>query len=229
MRLKIFAAVAVSCCLAASALAASARDDLAPADSGWTEKTGGRDYRTYLRYVKGADTAEVLMVGRVSKSPRECLAVATSYAAFPEFMPYIKFTRLLSSEKASATKTINTVFFYVEAPLVSPRFYTLRLTDEIGPTVCQSAWDLEKGAKRKTPADPAFAGKIPDPSSAVETPLNRGHWRFTALPGGAGTRVDYYVYTNPGGKIPPFIVNKTNAIAMPLLWKAFTERLSGRK
>lgn len=227
--MKILMAAAAAFCLLIHPFVSAAQDDLAPADSGWTEKTGGRNYKTYLRYVKGADTAEVLMVGRVSKPPRECLAVATSYSAFPEFMPYIKLTRLLSSERVSAVKTVNTVFFYVEAPLVSPRFYTLRLTDEIGPTVCQSAWDLEKGAKRKTPADPAFAGKIPDPANAVETSLNRGYWRFTALPGGGGTRVDYYVFTNPGGKIPPWIVNRSNAVALPLLWKAFTERLSGRK
>lgn len=229
MRLKVFTAVAILCCLGVASWAASARDALKPADSGWEEKTGGKDYRTYLRYVKGADTAEVLMVGMVSQSPKACLAVVTSYAFFPEFMPYIKFTRLLHTEKASAEKTINTVFFYVEAPLVSPRFYTLRLVDETGPVVCQSAWDLEKGANRKTPADPAIASWIPHAADAVETPFNRGYWRFTALPGNAGTRVDYYVFTNPGGTIPPFIVNKSNAIAMPLLWKAFTERLAGRK
>lgn len=206
-------------------LAVAADNELVPSDSGWVEKTGGKNYRTYLRYRQGSDTAEVLMVGKVAKSPTDCLAVVTSYAAFPEFMPYIKFTRHLSSEKVSAEKTVNSVFFYVEAPLVSPRFYTLRLVDEKGPATCQSLWDLEKGPRRKTPSDPLFKGAIKHAEDAVETPLNKGFWRFTALPGGRGTKVEYYVFTNPGGKIPPFIVNKSNAVALPLLWKAFNERL----
>lgn len=227
--MKKFVFAAFLCCLAVSALAASPAGDLKPADSGWEEKIGGDDYRTFLRYVKGAETAEVLMIGKVSKSPKDCQDVATSYASFPDFMPYIKFTKVISTEKVSAEKTVNTVFFYVEAPLVSPRFYTLRLVDETSPAMCQSVWDLEKGAKRKTPSDPSIASRIPNAADAVETPLNRGYWRFTALPGNSGTRVEYYVFTNPGGSIPPFIVNKSNAVALPLLWKSFKKRLYGKK
>ncbi len=214
----------------AAAVLAAGDDLAAPAGKGWEEKGGGSGYRTYLRYKPGSDTAEVLMVGVVPDSPRACLAVVTSYESFPSFMPYIRFTRLLRSEKAAPGKTVNTVFFYVEAPLVSPRYYTLRLVDEENADgaagVCRSAWELERGALRKTPKDPAFAGKIKGGNDAVETPVNSGYWRFSPLSGGRGTKVEYYVFTNPGGDIPAFVVNRSNSVALPLLWRALTKRLA---
>ncbi|MEW5736497.1 MAG: SRPBCC family protein [Thermodesulfobacteriota bacterium] len=196
---------------------------------GWKKRSRGKDYETYMRMVSGSETAEVLMEGTAPFTPEQCFGVVTDYAGFPQFMPYIKYAKVLAEEKTSDKVTTRYVFFFVEVPLLSPRFYTLKLTDEKDPDgvagAYRSAWELERGRFRKTPGDSLFGGVMKNVGDAVETEQNRGYWLFTPEQGGKASRVSYYVWSDPGGDIPSWIINKANTVALPELWKALNRRL----
>ncbi|MEW5736498.1 MAG: SRPBCC family protein [Thermodesulfobacteriota bacterium] len=201
-----------------------------PGGEGWVKRSNGKTYNTYRRDAPGSDNAEVKLVGEVAASPAQVFAVVTDYAEFPQFMPYIDYTRVIAKDQASPTENIFYVFFYVEPPLISPRYYTLKLTDEKDPdgdtNAFRSAWVQENGKYRLTPADPSLQGKLKDTGDAVETRFNRGCWYLRPMPGGSGTQVTYYVWSDPGGSIPSWIANKANTVALPKLWDALAARLN---
>lgn len=208
--------------------------DLKPKDKGWVEKSAETEFKTYYREIKGSGTREVLMIGILNTDPKNCFDIVGDYLNFPSFMPYIKYTKIIHSEKIDENKTINYVFFYLNPPLVSARYYTLKLNDEKNadgkPGVFRSQWKLEKGQYRKTPNDAEIKNHIKtgwqDP---IETAFNNGYWQFEPEENGTKTRVSYYVWTNPGGSIPNWIANKANTVALPELWKALKERLKNPK
>lgn len=208
--------------------------DLSPPDAGWEQKSDERDYKTYFREKKGSETGEVLMVGVIDGPPSKYFSVVGDYENFPQFMPYMQYVKLLRSEKVNENRTDNYVFFYFDTPIVSTRFYTLKLQDEKNyngkPDTFRSYWTLEKqGPNRKTPLDPDIAPHVKGGSKAIETAFNEGYWLFEPIDGGKKTKVTYYVWTNPGGSIPDWIANKANTIALPKLMKAIKQRVKDPK
>ncbi len=208
--------------------------DLSPPenDTGWILKSEGKNYKTYYRVRPGSSTQEVLLVGVADRKPEQVIAAITDYAHFPEFMPYVKYTRLVHSERKSQDVLINYVFTYLDVPipLVSSRFYNLKYTDVLNykgvPGMFRSDWVLEKGRFRLLPTDPDIRGFLSDPEDAVETTFNQGYFLIEPVEGPMRTRITYYVWTNPGGNLPPSAVNIANAVALPKLLEAITKRAS---
>lgn len=226
--------VAIFPLIFAGLFTAAAAYDLSPPEESWVEKSDKGEFKTYARDVEDSDTSEVMMIGVMNEPPAKCFAVVGDYGAFPEFMPYIEFSKVIHSEKIGDGKTVNHVFFYLSPPLVSSRFYTLKLTDEENADdragTFRSQWRLDDGSGessfRRTPDAPEFGGKL---KSAVETTFNSGYWQFEPLEDGKKTKVTYYVWTNPGGSIPSWIANKGNTVALPNLWEAVKKRLKNTK
>ncbi|MFC1853831.1 SRPBCC family protein [candidate division CSSED10-310 bacterium] len=209
--------------------------DLSPGDASWIKSGDKGEFKTYYRDVKGSGTREVLMVGIIDAPPARCFKVVGDYEAFPKFMPYIQFTKVINSEKKEENKTINYVFFFLSPPMVSYRYYSLRLVDEKQvdgkPNTFRSKWTLvTKGPYRKTPTDADIKKHLKSSwQEPIETSFNEGSWLFEPLENGQKTRVKYYVWTNPGGSIPNWIANKANSVALPALWKALKKRLKHTK
>jgi hypothetical protein len=204
--------------------------DLTPPESGWAERNGTKEYKTFSRISEGADSGEVMMVGVMDAPPKACFDFIVQYEKFPGVMPYIEYTKRIHSEKINENKTLNYVFFLLTPPIISSRFYTLKLEDESNADgregVYRSQWDLEKGRFRKTPLDPEIKGSLKNPEKAVETPLNKGYWLYEPIDGGKRTKVTYYVWTNPGGRIPMWVANMGNTIALPKVWNAVKSRVA---
>lgn len=208
--------------------------EFSPSEPGWKEDVKSADYRTFYQDSAGGETRKVLLMGVLNASPEACFALVTDYERFSDFMPFVQFTRLLDSERVNDDTVKNWVFFYLNPPMVANRFYTIELWDEknvdgrLG--VYRSRWSMDLSGRRKTPDDrdikPKIRGGFKKP---VETPLNDGYWLFEPLEGGRKTKVTYWVWTNPGGSIPPGIADKANSIALPKLWTAFVERLKERQ
>jgi len=173
-------------------------------------------------------------VGVLNAKPAYCFDVVGDYEHFPDFMPYIHYTKKVHSQTVDDKKTINYVFFYLSPPMVSYRYYTIKLTDEREPDGksgwFRSQWKLEKGKYRKTPDDADIKKHIKRGwQKPIETEINEGYWLFEPLENGNKTRVYYYVWTNPGGSIPLWIANKANTVALPDLWNALKKRLQHAK
>lgn len=214
--------------LALALLAPRACPAEGPGGPGWEKRSNGKNYNTYMRQAPGSDTAEMKLVGEISAAPAQVFAVVTDYPAFPQFMPYMDYTKVIDKKEVNDKENIYTVFFYVKPPFISPRYYTIKLTDEKDPDniagAFRSAWEQDNGNDRLTPSAPSLKGKLEDADEAVETKFNRGCWFLQPGPGGKGTQVTYYVYSNPGGSVPSWVANRANTVALPKLWKALVER-----
>ena len=206
--------------------------DLSPPknDAGWILKSSGENYNTYYRKRQGSDTHEVLLVSVADRKPAQVIATITDYRHFPEFMPYVKYTKLVYTEKKSKDVIISYLFTYLDVPvpLVSSRFYNLRYTDiynyKGNPEMFRSDWILETGAHRKLPTDPDIRIHISSPEDAVETTFNQGYFEVEPAGVPGKTLIIYYVWTNPGGSLPASAVNIANAVALPKLLDAITKR-----
>ncbi len=201
-------------------------------DTDWTLKSSGKYYRTYSRNKQDSDTQEVLLIGVVERNPGQVIAAITDYVHFSEFMPYVKYTKLVHTEQKSKDVFLNYVFTFLDVPIpaISSRFYNLRYTDVYNytgnPEMFRSDWVLEKGAYRRLPTDPDIRSFLTSPENAVETTFNQGYFQIEPAGVPGKTRITYYVWTNPGGSLPAGAVNIANRIALPGLLDAIAKRAS---
>ena len=105
------------------------------------------------------------------------------------------------------------VHFYslIDAPFVSKRDYTLRIVDE-------SDWKDGKGflKTRWTSSEKGPAVK----DGVVRIKVNDGSWLLEPRENGTKTFATYFVFTDPGGSLPTFIINKANSSAIPDVFAA---------
>jgi hypothetical protein len=201
-------------------------------DSGWILKSSGKNYKTYYRNKQGSNTQEVILIGVTRKKPAQIIVAITDYRRFPEFMPYVKYTKIVHYEKKSKDICINYVFTFLNVPIpfISSRFYNLRYTDVHNyagnAEMFRSDWILETGAYRKLPTDQDIRGFVINPEDAVETTFNQGYFLIEPADVPDKTLITYYVWTNPGGSLPASAVNIANAIALPKRLDAITKRAS---
>jgi ribosome-associated toxin RatA of RatAB toxin-antitoxin module len=203
-------------------------------EPGWVEDSHTDDYRAYTQDAPNGDIRKVLLIGSLAARPKDCFSVITDYESFPDFMPFVQYTKLLDSKKIDGNTTISHVFFFLNPPMIANRFYTIALVDEMDPDgingAFRSKWTLEKGPFRKTPDDPQIKGHVKwGFKTPIEAIFNDGYWLFEPLEDGSKTKVSYSVWTNPGGLIPATIADKANAIALPKIWAAFKKRLAEKK
>jgi ribosome-associated toxin RatA of RatAB toxin-antitoxin module len=218
---------AILAALVAAVAAAAAADPYT--DQGWAFKKEADGIRIYNREKPGSDIKELLAITVVDFPTWRLFAVVQDYDRFKDFMPYTVVSKLLAEEKSSDKKAFHYFFTALDLPLVSNRYYTLRLTDESdadGRTgVCRSAWTLSR-EPGPDPAwdDPQVKDLFPKNfSKPIKTPTNDGYWLFEPQEPGR-SRITYYVYTDPGGKIPPSVANLANSIAIPKLMAGLKKR-----
>ncbi|HDH97188.1 MAG TPA: hypothetical protein ENF73_05630 [Proteobacteria bacterium] len=196
------------------------------ADQGWVLKRSG-DITIYNRERAGSNVKELLMIFHVPQPPRVIFNVVRDLEHFKEFMPYTVVSEVLKREN-EGDREIVYFFTILDLPLVKNRYYTIKLTNEADPDgkkgAFRSAWVLSDDPKLDPkPSDPSLKGVV-DPKyyDCVKTKANQGYWLIE--PSGSGSKVTYYVYTDPGGAVPAWIANKANSIAAPKLAKAVRER-----
>ncbi|MEW5736496.1 MAG: SRPBCC family protein [Thermodesulfobacteriota bacterium] len=204
---------------------------LSPSEPGWKESGSTEEFKAYHQDSEEGQTRKVLMIGVMDVPPEALFAVVTDYDRFSEFMPYVQFTKLLSTEKIDDNKSLSYVFFYLNPPMITNRFYTIELTDEknMGGVagVYRSRWTLAPPERRVAPDSPEIRRHVKIGfKNPVETAFNEGYWLLEPVEGGAKTKVSYYVWANPGGMIPAQIADKANAIALPKLWNAVKARVA---
>jgi hypothetical protein len=180
-----------------------------PAGEGWAIAVQNERLTVYARERKGSGVQEMRAEGVMDAPPEKVWRVLRDYDRYPKTMPYIQAARILHREDGDKVMYLYSV---VSAPMVNARDYVIRVVDESdwrdGRGYLKVSWKI---ANERAPKAP---GNI------VRVEVNDGFWLLEPSENGKSTRAVYYLYTDPGGAIPRWIVNRANATAIPDVWEA---------
>lgn len=204
MRSLVIFALAVAC----SIPSARALDVKSPG-ADWIEA-----YRTgeLVIFTKDVEVGRrIVAIAEVEASPEVVFNVVNDFDHYPDFMPYVKESRVLSRKSDSEVMT----YTRIAPPLVSERDYPLTFKMTRGTPanggVFKTEWTARPDAQ-------------PEVEGVVRIRLSEGSWLAEPLDGGRRTRLTYILLTNPGGLIPTFVANMSNTIAIPKLFEAVMKR-----
>ena len=175
----------------------------------WTEA-----YRTgeLVIFTKDLEAGRrIVAIAEVDAPPEIVFNVITDFDHYPDFMPYVKESRVLSRMNDSEIVT----YARIAPPFVSERDYPLKVRMTRGTPMNGGMFKVEWTARPE--AQPEIEG-------VVRVKLNEGSWLVEPLQDGKRTRLTYTLLTNPGGLIPVMVVNMSNTISIPELFKAVAIR-----
>lgn len=184
------------------------------ANDGWEVASKKGDLVIYKRDRKGSELKEVKAVG-IIKAPHWVVKnVIDDKGRYKEFMPYTKVSDVIKADR-------HTIVTYqrLDTPIISNRDYTIRVRDESrrlpdGRIVYKSSWSSANHLGPK------------EQDGVVRVKVNEGYWLLEEA-GPETTKATYYLFTDPGGSLPTFIVNSANTTAIPDLFKAVEQQAQG--
>jgi hypothetical protein len=190
--------------LTALILAADASND----DAGWKEATKTDGITVQTRQREGTSVHEVKASGIIDAPPMAAWKVIRDYAHYDQNMPYTEESQVLSNEGDGKLIRFYSV---VNAPIVSRRDYVVEIRDvsewKDGAGFLKVVWKAVPDAKNSR-------------SGIVRVRINDGYWILEPREGGKKTFATYYLYTDPAGSLPKFLVNKANTSAVPDVFRA---------
>jgi Polyketide cyclase / dehydrase and lipid transport len=188
----------------------------APSDvPAWSQVAQTDGITVYSRARPGSAISEVKAEGLIDAPPAAVWKAIWDHDNYKKTMPYTEESRVLSREQDGKR-----VFFYtvVRPPLVSRRDYVLQVDDvssEVGEGRLKLVWKVAEG-------------KMPERPGIVRLRVNDGYWVLEPRDGGKRTHATYYVYTDPGGALPKFVVNHANNSAVPDIYRALRRAVTNR-
>lgn len=197
---------------ALAALALLADPDPAPAPdsgSGWTKAAESDGITVFNRDKPGTEVKELKATGMIDAPPDAVWKVLRDYPKYKERMPYTEAAEVVATEEGGKL-----TWFYsrIAAPFVAKRDYTLKIVDE-------SDWRDGKGFLKSSWTMAPDRGPAPQ-SGVVRLKTNDGFWLLEPRDGGKRTFTTYYLFTDPGGSVPKFMVNMANGSAVPDVFRA---------
>jgi hypothetical protein len=146
-----------------------------------------------------SDIKEVWAEGTIAAGPVDIQSTLTDISRYPQFMPYIAEARYVAETDPDGAQY---VYSRLNLPILSSRDFVHKTY-------------IDRDA-RKDP-NGAFANhwfavpdKLPHRHSIIRLQISEGSWLVTPLPDGK-SHVVYHVMVDPGGAIPAWAVNKSNA------------------
>lgn len=200
----------VACALpAGAALAQSGKDKTG---GKWVKKDTSGTVTTYNRDKPGSDLKELKAIGIINAPPWVCFNVVNDEGRYKEFMPYTDDSKVIKRRKDGS----KIVYQLIDAPFVSDRDYTLLIHNRSkklpdGKIIYKKTWT---GANHLGPKK----------GDAVRVKTNEGYWIFEEHDGGKKTKATYYLFTDPGGALPSFVINAANGNAVPGIFEAIEEQ-----
>lgn len=195
--------------IAATLISSLAPILLAAAPGKWEVAAKTDGITVYTRERKGSDLSEVKAIGMIKAPPEKVWKAVRDYENYDKQMPYTEESKILSRDEGDKT-----ILFYsiVNAPLVDRRDYVIKLLD-------QSEWKDGRGFFKVTWSAASHPSR-PESEDLVRVKVNDGYWLIEPRDGGKSSFATYYVFTDPGGSLPRFIVNKANESAVPNVFRA---------
>jgi hypothetical protein len=166
----------------------------------------------YNRTKAGSDLKEVKAVGTILAPPWVVKNVLDDVPNYKHFMPYTEESKLIKRGSGFMVS-----YQRLNAPIIANRDYTIRIQDESrrlpdGRVVYKRAWS------------PANHLGPPERSGTVRVKINQGYWLLEDANGGKHTKATYWLFTNPGGSLPTFVINAANGQAIPGIFQAVEKR-----
>jgi hypothetical protein len=182
---------------------------LASTDSGWEQAAQTDGITVFTRAKEGSGVREVKANAKMDSPPHAVWAVIRDYEHYKDNMPYTKESQVL--ERKDGGKI---TYFYsvIDAPFVDKRDFVLKIIDE-------SDWKEGQGFL-KARWSTSEEKRVAERRRMTRLKLNDGYWLLEPRDEGKTTWVTYYLFTDPGGAIPNFIVNKANTSAIPDLFRS---------
>lgn len=205
-RISAFAVLAIIAVLAASSVQAQ---DMRSPGRDWTLAHRSGNLVIYTRDVK--EGRRLISTAEVEAPPEVVFSILNDFEHYPDFMPYVKESRVLSRESDNEVVT----YARIEPPFVNERDYALKVGMTRGTASNGGVFKIEWESVPEARAEV---------KGVVRVKLNEGSWLIEPLDGGKRTRLTYTLLTNPGGLIPPFVVNMSNTTAIPQLFSAVAKR-----
>ncbi len=183
----------------------------------WKEFSRKPELTIYTRSKKGSDVKEIKAIGTIDAPPGALCNVLSDVPHYPEFMPYVAEAKILRQEKDS-----NISYQHLAMPLVADRDYTIRVRIESRPSP-------DGGTSYFRRWESANELGPPEKPGIVRVKINQGSWTLEPLDAGRRTKVTYFIYTDPVGSLPGFVINSANTRAIPKLFEAIRKASSAKK
>jgi len=171
-------------------------------DHGWKLEQDKDGIRTYMRRKDGSSIYEVMARLTISSYARNIFEIIMDFDNYTEFMPD---TLDLCKLEARDGHTY-WVFQQLSLPLISDRYYTIKLTSDVSHAAdghYRLDWTL---------ADPFL---YPRKGRGMRVDLNDGYWSLAQQGEREVTDVIYYIHTDPGGYVWDWVVNLANSVSVP--------------
>ena len=191
--------------LCAISLLATARADDAGTD--WREASRSHGLVIYNRSKANSNVHEIKAVGTIDAPPWVVKNVIDDADHYASFMPYVAECRVISRDSASIVS-----YQRLSLPVVSDRDYVLQIRDESrrgdnGEIVYINRWKSTEAGIAEKPG-------------IIRVKINEGSWVLEPADSGKRTQATYFIYTDPGGKLPAWIINKSNSNVIPKVFDA---------
>jgi len=182
------------------------------ADTGWQRISVKDGVTLYSRTRVGTSIKEFKGTGVIGAAPVAVEKVLQDVENYTTFMPYVTEVRVISHDDGNYL-----VYQRLNVPFVSDRDYTLRVEHGItngpgGAVIYRDSWQT---------ADEAGPAARP---GIVRVKNNEGSWLLEPV-GGTSTQATYQIYTDSGGVIPAFLVNRGSQIVIPRLFEAIRKQV----
>jgi hypothetical protein len=203
-------------CLLLIAAAPLARPDdgaTLSADTGWQRMDDSGGVALYSRVRVGSRIREFKGTGMIDAPPETVEKVLADVASYPSFMPYVMEVRTISQDGDQVT-----AYQRLNVPFVANRDYTVRVEHgtTMGPSGVMIYRDTWQTANEAGP---------PERHGVVRVKVNEGSWLLEPVgPAGAATQATYQVFTDSGGVIPAFVVNRGSELVIPRLFAAIRKQ-----
>lgn len=169
--------------------------------------------KLYTREYPDSEINEVKAVAFMSGTIREACDVMFDRLEHPRVFRYIKH-----SEVVKKTDTCDWSYNIIDTPLVNDRDYLVKSCEVKNSDGSVSVvWE------------PFTHPDYPEKRRTVRVKVNHGYWKFTQIKPDE-LRIDYYIYTDPAGRLPLWIKNLANRRAVPdTIWSLHEEMMARRK
>lgn len=194
-------------------------------DEGWEFFKSKEDIEIYARIRPGSKIKEGIGIGTFDAPPCRVAQMLMDHANLPSFMPYIQVS-LLTNQRYNEEHYCQ----YLDLPWpLADRKYNLvgrkyNLTGE-GPCHVVIAWEKDETNHPCTQED--FEAHVEKyKKNSMLTAENLGYWNLVGYENNTKTKAEYYIFTDPGGSVPPSVQNWFVDDAVHSVYDAGRKRLA---